>query len=746
VRTFSSGLRDPPHLRVLPRSPAASGVGRQTWQLLRGSIDATPDKAEQARNTALRSIDGHRHLRGLNPAQRSAVEDGIGDDTKSPPALLIAAGAGTGKTKTLAHRVAHLILNGADPHRLLLLTFTRRAALEMTRRAHQILAEARGDGAGRSSTKTAILPWSGTFHSVGGRLLRLHARSVGLDPSFTILDRSDSVDLLDLVRSELGLARTGSRFPRKGTCLAIYSYTVNAGFPLEETLAQNFPWCADWPGELRSLFEAYVVAKQRDNVLDYDDLLLYWRYAMAEPFVATEIRGYFDHVLVDEYQDTNRLQAKILRALRPDGSGLTVVGDDAQSIYSFRAATVRNILDFPHCFSPPAAVIALERNYRSTQPILDAANAVIAGASEQIAKTLYSTKASAERPFLAAVEDEAAQARHVADSVLDHREAGISLRRQAVLFRTAHHSDLLEIELGRRNIPFVKYGGLKFLEAAHVKDVLAILRWAENPRDGVAAFRVLQLLPGIGPATARAVLIQLSEEALAANALARFSPPAAATVLWPGLCRVFARLRDTNTPWQGQIGLVRDWYQPLLERLYDYPASRAGDLDQLEQIASGYASRERFLTELTLDPPDASGAEAGRLLLDEDYLILSTIHSAKKEWDTVFILNLVDGCIPSDMATGKPEQIDEERRLLYVAMTRAREHLHLVQPRRFYRTQQHRLGRGHVLAPRSRFLPDEILGLFTCFDGSPPSPTANGHPAGSAPRVDISIRLREMWR
>ena len=463
-------------------------------------------------------------MRDLNSPQRSAVEYGIGVDTRSPPALLIAAGAGTGKTKTLAHRVAHLILNGADPHRLLLLTFTRRAALEMTRRAHQILAEARGDSAARAS-QTAVLPWSGTFHSVGSRLLRLHALSIGLDASFTILDRSDSADLFDVVRTELGMYRTVSRFPRKDTCLAIYSYTINAGCRLEETLAQSFPWCADWPNELRRLFEAYVVAKQRESVLDYDDLLLYWRHAMAEPAVATEIRGCFDHVLVDEYQDTNRLQAEILLALRPDGSGLTVVGDDAQSIYSFRAATVRNILDFPRCFSPPAAVIALERNYRSTQPILDAANAVIAGASEQIAKTLYSTKASAERPFLANVEDDAAQARYVADRVLDHREAGLALRRQAVLFRAAHHSSLLEIELGRRNIPFIKYGGLKFLEAAHVKDILAILRWAENPRDGVAAFRALQLLPGIGPATARAVLMQLSEEAFAACALARFSPP-----------------------------------------------------------------------------------------------------------------------------------------------------------------------------------------------------------------------------
>ena len=324
--------------------------------------------------------------------------------------MLIAAGAGTGKTKTLAHRVAHLILNGGDPRRLLLLTFTRRAALEMTRRSQLILAEGRGDAARGISTSSSLLPWSGTFHAIGNRLLRLHAGSIGLEPTFTVLDRADSADLLDLVRSELGLSQTGSRFPRKDTCLAIYSYTVNAGCPLEQTLVEFFPWCAEWRGELRRLFQGYVAEKQQNNVLDYDDLLVYWRHAMAEAAVATEISRRFDHVLVDEYQDTNRLQAEILMALRPDGSGLTVVGDDAQSIYSFRAAAVRNILDFPHSVSPPAAVIALERNYRSTQPILDAANAVIAGAGERFAKTLYSTKQSAELPYLVSAEDEVAQA------------------------------------------------------------------------------------------------------------------------------------------------------------------------------------------------------------------------------------------------------------------------------------------------------------------------------------------------
>jgi DNA helicase II / ATP-dependent DNA helicase PcrA len=659
--------------------------------------------------------------------------------------LLIAAGAGTGKTKTLAHRVAHLILNGGDPQRLLLLTFTRRAALEMTLRSQLILAEARGDIAHGTSTPSALLPWSGTYHAIGGRLLRLHAGSIGLDATFTVLDRADSADLFDLVRSELGLSNTASRFPRKDICLAIYSYTVNARCPLEETLAALFPWCAEWSAELRRLFQSYVAAKQRGNVLDYDDLLLYWHHAMAEPAVATEICRRFDHVLVDEYQDTNRLQAEILLVLRPDGSGLTVVGDDAQSIYSFRAASVCNILDFPRSISPPAAVIAFERNYRSTQPILDAANAVIAGAGEGFAKTLYSTKDSGELPYLVSAEDESAQASYVADHVLDHREAGIPLKRQAVLFRAAHHSDLLEIELARRNIAFVKYGGLKFLEAAHVKDVLAILRWAENPHDKVAGLRALQLQPGIGPATARYAIERLAQTSFDTTVLAQFTPPAAASMSWPGFCRMIERLRDIATPWSGRLGLVREWNQPQLERLYDYAATRSGDLDQLEQIAAGYATRERFLTELTLDPPDASGAQAGRPQLDEDYLILSTIHSAKgQEWDAVFILNLVDGCIPSDMASGKPEQIDEERRLLYVAMTRAREHLHLLQPLRFYLTHQPRQGRSHVLAPRSRFLPDEVLGLFTRRSATPHCAT-DAMPSPPAALVDIGARLRDMW-
>jgi DNA helicase-2/ATP-dependent DNA helicase PcrA len=666
----------------------------------------------------------------LNPGQRAAAEHAAGG------ALLIIAGAGTGKTTTLAHRVAHLVARGADPRRILLLTFTRRAAVEMTRAAERI--------AGRGTA--GRIRWSGTFHAIANRLLRLHAETVGLDPSFTVLDRSDAADLLDLSRHALGFSAQASRFPRKATCLAIYSHVVNAGWTVEETLARGFPWCQDWTEELRRLFAAYTDAKQRQRVLDYDDLLLYWSHLMGEPALAAAVRTRFDHVLVDEYQDTNALQAGILLALKPDGAGLTAVGDDAQAIYAFRAASVRNILDFPRCFDPPAAVITLAHNYRSTAPILAAANAVIALAPERFTKTLTAERPAGGSPVLATVEDEACQVDYVVTEILAHREAGIPLRRQAVLMRTAHHSDLLEVELGRRNIPFVKYGGLKFLEAAHVKDVLCILRWAENPRDQVAAFRVLQLLPGIGPSHAERILAHVAERGFDLRSLADASPPAAAVADWPALCRLVRDLRTAGTAWQGQLGMVRVWYEPHLARRYDAAHVRRGDLEQLEQIAGAYPSRERFLTELTLDPPEATGDEAGPPHLDEDYLILSTIHSAKgQEWDVVFVLSVADGCIPSDMATGRPEDVEEERRLLYVAMTRARDHLHLVHPLRFFKRQQHRHGDQHLYTPRSRFLPEEVL---ECFERRV---HGRGHAVdprtpGAAARVDVGAKLRDMWR
>ena len=346
--------------------------------------------------------------------------------------------------------------------------------------------------------------------------------------------------------------------------------------------------------------------------------------------------------------------------------------------------------------------------------------------------------------MLVTAEDETAQVEYVVERVLEHREMGIDLKRQAVLMRAAHHSDQLELELGRRNIPFVKFGGLKFLEAAHVKDLVAVLRWAENPRDSLAAFRVLQLLPGMGPANARAAMEHLALRSFDAAALSAFVPPAAAAEDWPTFCALLQRLCKEATPWPAQIGMVRAWYQPHLERLYDAAQVRAGDLDQLEQIAAAYPSRERFLTELTLDPPDVTGDEAGVPHLDDDYLILSTIHSAKgREWDVVYVLNVADGCIPSDMATGSPEQIEEERRLLYVAMTRARDHLHLVHPLRFFTREQRRYGDRHVYAPRTRFIPDELLEHFERRSHGRVHPVDQG--AESCVQLDINARLRALW-
>jgi DNA helicase-2/ATP-dependent DNA helicase PcrA len=670
------------------------------------------------------------HLAKLNPAQRAAVEHG-------PAPLLVIAGAGSGKTNTLAHRVAHLVIGGADPHRILLLTFSRRAAQEMTRRAERIVAAALGRGG-------QALGWSGTFHAIGARLVRQRARDIGLDPAFTILDREDAAGLIDLVRHGLGFSRLPERFPRKATCLAIYSRAVNSATPLAEVLAAAFPWCADWEPELRKLFGDYVAAKQRQNLLDYDDLLLYWAQMMEAPLLAADIGGRFDYLLVDEYQDTNRLQAQILLRLKPDGRGLTVVGDDAQSIYSFRAATIRNILDFPNAFSPPARLVTLERNYRSTQPILAACNAVMDLAPERFTKNLHSDRPSAQRPLLVTLPGESEQAIWVAERVLAQREAGVALKRQAVLFRTSHHSARLEIELARRNIPFVKYGGLRFLEAAHVKDVLSLLRWAENPRDEVAGFRVLQLLPGIGPATARKAL-DLAVARRSAAALAEFRPPAAAAADWPAFA---ALLRDLHAGagWPAEFELAWRWYEPHLQRLHEDAEIRAGDLAQLAQIAAGYRSRESFLTELTLDPPDATSGEAGAPLLDEDYLILSTIHSAKgQEWQAVYILNVVDGCIPSDMATGSPAEIEEERRLLYVAMTRAKDDLQLLMPQRFFTHQQPRYGDRHVYAARSRFIPAAVLQHFECRSGGSTGADAPRLAAAGA-TIDVGARMREMWR
>lgn len=679
----------------------------------------------------------------LNPEQRSAVEHGLASMNRHGP-LLVIAGAGSGKTKTLAARVARLIQGGADPQRLLLLTFSRRAAGEMERRAGRMLHRALGL---RSSQMPPRFPWAGTFHSVGARLLREYAHRIGLVPNFTILDRADAEDLMGWQRQALGLAETTDRFPLKSTCLTIYSRVVNAEARLDQVLQEHFPWVFPAHDELKRLFKAYVEEKQRQQLLDYDDLLLYWSELMSDDALAAELGERFQHVLVDEYQDTNRLQATLLKRLKPGGERLTVVGDDAQAIYSFRAAEVRNILEFPAQFDPPARVVALERNYRSTQPILDASNAVIEMAKDRHDKRLWTDKASSERPQLVTVDDEARQAIWVADKVLERREQGLKLKRQAVLFRTSSHSAPLELELTRRNIPFVKFGGLKFLESTHVKDVLSVLRWAENPRGRLAGFRVAQLLPGFGPASARRLLDEMAPATDPAQALREFKPPASAAAGWAALRDLMLRLLaggDAADRWPMDLEDVVEWYAPHLERLHDDAPVRLADLEQITRIAQGYGSRERFLTELTLDPPDASSDESGVPLKDEDYLILSTIHSAKgQEWNAVYLLNCVDGCMPSDLSTGAQAQIEEERRLLYVAMTRAKEHLAVMVPQRFYVTQQTRHGDRHLYASVSRFLPGKVARHFD--KTGPANERQAPLPELLKPALDVAAKLRKAW-
>jgi DNA helicase-2/ATP-dependent DNA helicase PcrA len=685
------------------------------------------------------------YLSSLNAQQRAAVKHGVGaqlSDGHGP--LLVIAGAGSGKTNTLAYRVAHLVFTGADPQRILLLTFSRRAAGEMERRAGQILS--RVTAASRIQ-QPATLPWSGTFHSIGARLLRQYASRIGLSESFSILDRSDAEDLLNLVRHELGLSATKKRFPRKETCLSIYSRVVNSGAPLREVLERAFSWCAAWDNELKALFERYVEAKQRQNVLDYDDLLLYWCQMVKEPALAREIGARFDHVLVDEYQDTNRLQAEILLGMKPDGYGLMVVGDDAQSIYSFRAATVRNILDFPQLFQHPARVVTLERNYRSVQPILDASNAVMDLAEERFTKNLWTERHSQQKPWLVTVRDEADQARYVTEQVLEQREAGVALKSQAVLFRSSSHSAQLELELLRRGIPFKKYGGLKFLEAAHIKDVLSILKWSDNPRNRVAGFRATQLLSDVGPKTAAKLLDALDEAGGSLSRIETFKMPPSAIQDWSALLSILRSLRKTN--WPAELETIVRWYEPQLHRMYDDATVREADLVQLQHIASTYPSRERFLTEMTLDPPEATSDRASDPSQEEDYLVLSTIHSAKgQEWKTVHILSVVDGCIPSDRATGTREEIEEERRLLYVAMTRAKDVLHLVVPQRFFVRQQTARGDRHIYASRTRFIPDELTAKFeSCvWPIAPLTEEATAPFHNFFATVDIGSRVRALWR
>jgi len=671
------------------------------------------------------------HLENLNGAQRKAVTYGEPMAPKGFKAgpLLVIAGAGAGKTEMLAHRVAHLAMHAVDPSRILVLTSTRRAATELRRRAHDIVKKALNEPLGGvSQTIAQRLTWASTYHSIGNRLLRHYGRHLNLAPHFTVADRADAAELLEVIRVEQGLA-SRERFPRRETCLQIYSYRVNTQKSLKDTLAQQYPGCAPFEEDLTRLFRGYVERKQRCNILDQDDLLLYWHAMMAEARLAQHVSAHFDHVLVDDYQDASKLQVDIVHALKPDGAGLVVAGDDAQATYPFRAAASDAIPGFQERYTPRAEVIALAQNYRSTQQVLDGANALLAEAPREQRKHLLSIRGQGARPSIISASDPQSQAECVCLEVLRRREANIPLKRQAVLFRGAGQSDLLEAELGRRKIPYMKHGGLRFLELGHVKDLLSVLRWAENPRNAPAALRVLQLLPGMSGVNARQAIEHFEAQNFSMQSLQTFSPPQSLGVVWRKFMELMLALTEPQCPWAGQLHLAREWYKPQFERIYEHFHARIGDLDRLELLCGQYPSRERFLTELTLDPPQAASEVAGQPLIDEDYLALATIQSAKgMEWETVYVLNVAEGNFPSEFAAGKPALLEEERRLLYVAMTRAKNDLILV---------------THGRA--SRFMSEKVA---KCFDSRTFQGSSMGEGAlqqANQATVDVGARLKEMW-
>ncbi|MDH4145744.1 MAG: ATP-dependent helicase, partial [Acidimicrobiia bacterium] len=639
---------------------------------------------------------------GLNDRQREAVHHPAGP-------LLVVAGAGTGKTRTLAARVARLVDEGAAAERILLLTFSRRAAEEMIDRV-----------AALTDRHAAAQLWGGTFHAVANRLLRHYGDAVGLSPGFTVLDQGDASDLFGLLRSEhLEASDGGRRFPRAETIASVYSRVVNSSVPLVDVVRDHYPWCIDHTEAFSAIFRSYSRRKRTGGVLDYDDLLLFWRALLTDARSGPAVRDRFDHVFVDEYQDTNGIQADITALLAGPAASVTVVGDDAQAIYGFRAATAANLAGFCERF-PDATVVTLEQNYRSTSPILTAANAVLATSPRHLPKTLWTERSGRERPVLARCADEAAQSRWVADQVLERREQGIALRDQCVLFRASHHSDHLELELARRDIPYVKYGGLKFLEAAHVKDLLSLLRVLENPADELAWSRVLRMIEGVGTATLRRLLDELGVAAgpattsspaapVASSPLARFLGgegriPVAAADSAAELRAAWADCVRTPLDIAAQIDRLQPFCASHFQRRYRDHAARLGDLESLAVLGSGYASRERFLTDLVLEPPNSTGDLAGPPHLDDDYLILSTIHSAKGgEWRAVTLLHASDGNLPSDLAAGDQAQLDEELRLLYVALTRAQDHLSVTFPLRYHPRRFGRDARHHY-AQLSRFL------------------------------------------
>lgn len=629
----------------------------------------------------------------LNPAQLEAVTT-----TEGP--VLVIAGAGSGKTRTLVFRVARLVEMGIDPRSILLLTFTRKASAEMLRRASSLLDGRCDDVAG------------GTFHSFANIVLRRHAKALGVDSGFTILDRGDNEDVINLVRARLGFDKKEKRFPRKQTIAAMFSMAANKSLSLAELLETSYGHLADHADDLQALRVAYEDYKIERQLLDYDDLLLtLHRLLETQEAVRDQLSRQYRYIMVDEYQDTNPLQAAIVRLLASQHDNVMAVGDDAQSIYAFRGASFRNIMDFPELF-PGTQIVTLEENYRSTQPILDVTNQIIARARERYSKSLFTRKGSGESPLLIAAESENFQSRFVCQRILELREEGVPLPEMAVLFRSSFHAFDLELELTRHDIPFVKRGGFKFIETAHVKDALAHLRIVANPRDAVSWHRVLLILEGVGPRRAQSLTAALTASPDPVDVLEGEGGRSYSTAL-RALAGLVRNVRAADRHPEEQLNQVLQYYDPHLKRIHrdDYP-KRAKDLDHMVSIAARYRSLDTLLADMALEPPSDSVGDVLAVDEPEGLLTLSTIHSAKGlEWHSVFIIWAVDGRFPSMQSMHDDEELEEERRLLYVAATRAKQNLYISYPINMYDRAA-----GMVLSKPSRFLDDIAPEILTPMD------------------------------
>jgi DNA helicase-2/ATP-dependent DNA helicase PcrA len=643
-----------------------------------------------------RSISGIDYRKELNDAQFAAAT------TVEGPCLVI-AGAGTGKTRTLVYRVARLIDIGVDPRTILLLTFTRRAAEEMLRRA-SLLTDNRCD-------KVA----GGTFHSFANTVLRHYGRKIDLEPSFSIMDRPDSEDLIQMVRAELGLNTKEKRFPRKQTVGEIYSMALNKQCTISELVERDYPHLYDFLEDLLRLYERYVEYKKTRGLLDYDDLLIKLKELLAaDEATRQRMSETYRFIMVDEYQDTNRLQADIVRLLAAAHDNVMVVGDDAQSIYSFRGANFRNIMDFPKDF-PGAKMISLEENYRSTQPILDLTNEIISRASEKYEKHLFTNKKDGDAPLLVQAESEQMQSRFVCQRVLELREEGVPLWDIAILFRSSFHSFDLEMELTRHNIPFVKRGGFQFMETTHIKDLLAHLRVLANPLDAISWGRVLSLLEGVGPQACQKITRWIMDSSSPISRLRSFEAKGKIALGLKTLAQVMEAALEPERPAESAQYLMQ-YYGPILKKNHpeDYP-KRMRDLEHFLGMTERYRSLERLITDMALEPPNDSVDSVLAVDPDEGPLVLSTIHSAKGlEWHSVFIIWALEGRFPSYYNINTPEELEEERRLLYVAATRAKENLYISYPIKIFDR-----GMGTVLSRPSQFLegiPEQMLEPVTLVD------------------------------